>query len=200
MDKTLKEIKPVHLYTTTVTLFLLAVLVSFIRIGELYTSLSDFGADNRTSLIFNFLIFLSGIVGVIASVQFCKENLKKFGRARSILLIASTASLSFIGIFPSGLNQYVTGVHHVFTFIIFVGMPLAMILFGTLFYRKLQNIFLVLIFMGILDFLQLLIFYNSNQVQVWQWLGILFTITFHFVLLKYTPSLSEIKDEFEELL
>ncbi|MFS8130806.1 MAG: DUF998 domain-containing protein, partial [Candidatus Dojkabacteria bacterium] len=199
MDKNLEDIKPHHIYFAAVAVFFLAVLIPFFRIGEFYSTVSDFGADYRTNTIFNFLIFLSGIIATVGCIQLCKENFKKYGRVRSIILIASTVCISFIGLFPLGVNEFITGVHHIFTTLLFIGMPICMIFFGTLFYRKKQEIFLILTALGLLDFVQLLIFYSNRQTQAWQWLGIIIVLAFHYVLLRHTPKLEEIKNEFEEL-
>jgi len=195
----IKEIKPVHLYIAGVTIFFIAIILSYFRIGQFYMSISEFGADVRTAFVFNFLVFIAGIVTLIGCIQLCRENFKKYGRIRSIFLIMCTAALSFIALFPLGISQYVRGVHHVFSFILFIGMPICMILFSTLFYKVNQTIFLVLSVLGVLDIIQIIVFYNNGQEQLYQWLGVLITLVFIFILLKFSPSLHEIKDEFEDL-
>lgn len=136
---------------------------------------------------------------LIGSIFLCRANLKKYGMVRSIALITVTGSIAFLGLFPLGINDYVHGVHRVFSTIFFIGAPIAMILFSTLFYRSNQTIFIVLSALGVIDIIQLVVFYNARQIMVFQWIGILITIAFFFILLRFSPDLGIIKDEFEEL-
>lgn len=198
MDEIIKEIKVWHLYTTSIVLFFIAVIFSLLRVGELYTNLFDYGADARTAILFNFLVFMSGIIAIIACIQFCRRNFHKFGMVRTIVLLAATSSFGFIGLFPLGVSLNIIDIHHIFVFILFVGMPVSMFAFATLFYKNNQNLFLILSGLGLLDLIQLIVFYNSKQIQIWQLLSLILILIFHYILLQYSSQLSEIKNEFED--
>ncbi|MEO6728452.1 MAG: DUF998 domain-containing protein [Candidatus Dojkabacteria bacterium] len=199
MENRFKDLKPGHLYIAGVIISFFAIIISALRIGEIYSTLSEFGADYRTAFLFNFLMFVSGIILIIGCIQLCRVNFKKYGIFRTIALLISTSSLAFIGLFPLGISQNIRGIHHIFTFLFFFGMPICMILFGTLFYKSNQTIFLILTTLGVLDFIQIVIFYNSRQPMLWQWIGIIIILIFNFILLVYSSSLSKINNEFEEL-
>lgn len=199
MDKRIKNIQPIHLYIAAIVIALIAVIISFLRIGEVYSVLSEFGADTRTALVYNFLLFISGLLITIAAVRLSIEYFKKYKPLRSMLFIASSLSLGFLALFPYGISRNINGVHSIFTYIFFFGMPICMILFSIAFRKSNRNIGLLLISLGIIDILQLIILFSNKIKLPAQIIAIIISIIFVYVLSKFSSKMQEVEDEFSDI-
>jgi hypothetical membrane protein len=199
LDKRLKEIKPEYLFTTGIGLSLFGVLISFLRVGDFYSVISEFGADTRTATIFNFCLFISGILISIGTILLCKENFKRYGALRCILLLISSASLAFLGLYPLGVSQNIRSVHLLFTAIFFFGFPICMIAFSLTFRKVNKNIGLLLLALGIFDIVQLIALYPNGFKLLSQILGISISLAFIYILVGYSSKMEEVEDEFADL-
>ncbi|MEP7103672.1 MAG: DUF998 domain-containing protein [Candidatus Dojkabacteria bacterium] len=190
------NIKAGNFYTIGIALSIIAIVFSFLRIGEIYEVISEFGADTRTALIYNILIFFSGIFITLGSVFLCRKHFKVFGVIPSILLLATSTSLIFLGLFPLGISQQIRVVHWTFAAIFFFGFAICMVAFALIFRRIRSNIALILLIFGIADVLQLLLLYPNQMKLISQTISIILSIAFLYILVIFSPQLPQISSEY----